>query len=172
MEPLDFAALKAELIEKHGEHIRDRDVLSSAMYPKVFDEFAEFAKSYGPVDKLDTRTFFVGPNIAQELSVSSVVSVRPDYSLSPFFSLSQFISGCPAMRVFLLFPCISDQKKCCENLKHRNVKEHHKLHTTANLSAANVPFYSYFCATFSFCFPTFILFFFFFKSYFTLYFFT
>lgn len=70
MPPLDFKALKADLQEQHGMRITDRDVLSSAMYPKVFDDFCEFEKQYGPVDKLDTRTYFIGPDIAQELTVS------------------------------------------------------------------------------------------------------
>lgn len=67
--PIDFEKLKTELVELHGSHISDTDVLSSAMYPKVFDEYQEFKKSYGPVDKLDTRAFFIGPEIAQENTV-------------------------------------------------------------------------------------------------------
>ena len=61
--------LKQELIEKHGDHITEQDVVSAALYPKVFDEFEDFRKSYGPVDKLDTRTFLVGPDIAHEINV-------------------------------------------------------------------------------------------------------
>jgi pyruvate carboxylase len=66
---IDFVKLKSDLIEKHGDQIKDVDVMSSAMYPKVFDEYAEFVKKYGPVDKLDTRTFFAGPEIAHEINV-------------------------------------------------------------------------------------------------------
>jgi len=72
MKSLDFAQLKVELEEKHGIKISDRDAVSSAMYPKVFDDFVDFEKSYGPVSKLDTRTYFVGPDIAQELTVCSL----------------------------------------------------------------------------------------------------
>lgn len=63
---IDFATLKSELVEKHGDSITDTDVLSSAMYPKVFDDYQDFRTVYGPVDKLDTRTFFIGPEIAHE----------------------------------------------------------------------------------------------------------
>lgn len=66
----DFAKLKQELIEKHGDQIKDVDVMSAALYPKVFEEYAEFNVKYGPVDKLDTRTFLVGPDIANEVLVS------------------------------------------------------------------------------------------------------
>lgn len=63
---IDFAKLKSELVEKHGDSITDTDVLSSALYPKVFDDYQDFRKTYGPVDKLDSKTFFVGPDIAHE----------------------------------------------------------------------------------------------------------
>jgi len=66
---IDFPKLKSELVEKHGNVIRDVDVMSAALYPKVFDDFAEFRQKYGPVGELDTRTFLVGPDIAQEIHV-------------------------------------------------------------------------------------------------------
>lgn len=36
LEPLDFVALKEALIEKHSVEIRDEDVMSAALYPKVY----------------------------------------------------------------------------------------------------------------------------------------
>ena len=69
MPPLDLKALKEELQNFHGEHISDKDVISSALYPKVFEEFENFRQTYGPVDKLDTKTFLVGPDVAQDLEV-------------------------------------------------------------------------------------------------------
>lgn len=69
MSPIDLTALKRDLVEKHGDYITDKDVVSAALYPKVFDEFEEFRKDYGPVDKLDTKTFFVGPEVAHEINV-------------------------------------------------------------------------------------------------------
>jgi len=69
--PVDFDSLKADLVEKHSDiTIRDTDVMSAALYPKVFDEYAEFITKYGPVDKLDTRTFLAGPDIGEEINVS------------------------------------------------------------------------------------------------------
>ncbi len=77
MEALDFSKLKEELIMKHSEsEISDKDVISAALYPKVFDDFKEFRAKYGPVDKLDTRTFFVGPDIAENITVSCLSSPR------------------------------------------------------------------------------------------------
>lgn len=68
--PLDFAKLKSDLVDKHGPTIRDVDVVSAALYPKVFDDFCAFRDQYGPVDCFDTRQFLVGPNMAEELEVS------------------------------------------------------------------------------------------------------
>ena len=51
----------------------DEYVMSAALYPKVFDDFISFRQTYGPVEKLDTRLFLVGPNIAEETEVNRVV---------------------------------------------------------------------------------------------------
>jgi pyruvate carboxylase len=39
LKPLDFDALHKELEEKHQRKLRDVDVMSYAMFPKVFDDF-------------------------------------------------------------------------------------------------------------------------------------
>ncbi|XP_048259230.1 pyruvate carboxylase, mitochondrial-like isoform X1 [Haliotis rufescens] len=67
--PLDFDKLKEELVEKHGPVVREVDVMSSALYPKVLDDFMEFRSKYGPVDTLDTRLFLMGPKIPEECEV-------------------------------------------------------------------------------------------------------
>lgn len=68
--PLDLKKVKSDLIEKYGmESVSDCDVMSYVMFPKVLEEYLEFRTKYGPVDKLDTRSFFIGPNIAESLDV-------------------------------------------------------------------------------------------------------
>ncbi|KAK0411400.1 hypothetical protein QR680_005636 [Steinernema hermaphroditum] len=69
MKPYDFETTQKDLEEKHGRKLRDVDVMSSAMFPKEFDEFEQFRQKYGPVDKLDTRVFFTGLDIAEETDV-------------------------------------------------------------------------------------------------------
>lgn len=69
MEPLDFAKVKEDLIAKFGPIVEDCDVMSYVMFPKVLEEFLEFKTKFGPVDTLDTRVFFVGPNIAESLDI-------------------------------------------------------------------------------------------------------
>ncbi|XP_067400171.1 pyruvate carboxylase, mitochondrial [Emydura macquarii macquarii] len=68
--PLDFQQLEKELRARHQEEeITPEDVLSAAMYPKVFDEFKEFTATFGPVECLNTRLFLEGPKIAEEFEV-------------------------------------------------------------------------------------------------------
>jgi len=69
MEPLDFPALKAELSEKWAD-TSDYDVMSAAMYPHVAREFFKFRNQYGPVSRLETRHFLVGPDMGEEFSVT------------------------------------------------------------------------------------------------------
>ncbi|KAG9274383.1 pyruvate carboxylase, mitochondrial-like [Astyanax mexicanus] len=66
---IDFKKLEADLKAEHGSEITPEDVMSAAMYPKVFKEFKEFRRSFGPVDRLSTRLFLDGPNIAEEFEV-------------------------------------------------------------------------------------------------------
>lgn len=67
---MDFQALEKQLRETHGDDITPEDVMSAAMYPKVFQEFKEFTNQFGPVDCLNTRLFLDGPKIAEEFEVS------------------------------------------------------------------------------------------------------
>jgi pyruvate carboxylase len=50
--------------------VRECDVMSYVMFPKVLEHFLGFKKQYRPVNCLDTRTFFVGPDIAEHIEVS------------------------------------------------------------------------------------------------------
>lgn len=49
--------------------IRDEDVLSAALYPKVFRDYMLFREEFGPVNGLPTRLFFTGPDIGEEFQV-------------------------------------------------------------------------------------------------------
>lgn len=68
--PLDFAKLKQQLELRHDLTMKDTDVLSAAMYPKVKDEYLNFVKEFGPVNKLETRIFLCGPKVGEEFEVS------------------------------------------------------------------------------------------------------
>ncbi|XP_077522366.1 pyruvate carboxylase isoform X2 [Amblyomma americanum] len=68
--PLDLDTLKKKLVEKFGPRVRDTDVMSAAMYPKVCDDFLKFRQTFGPVDLLDTRVFLVGPRVGDNFEVT------------------------------------------------------------------------------------------------------
>lgn len=70
LKPLNFSKIKSELEEKHNQTIENTDVLSSALYPKVTDDFLAFRNEYGPVDLLDTDVFLYGPGIGQEIEIN------------------------------------------------------------------------------------------------------
>ncbi|XP_041343579.1 pyruvate carboxylase, mitochondrial, partial [Pyrgilauda ruficollis] len=55
--PLDFEALSRELGARHGAPPSPEDLLSAALYPKVYDEFRTFSSTFGPVACLGTRLF-------------------------------------------------------------------------------------------------------------------
>ncbi|MCG1008613.1 pyruvate carboxylase [Salinicoccus sp. ID82-1] len=60
MEPVDFDALKEEMSQFCERRITDKDVLSYALYPKVFKEFISTNDRFGNVEVLDTPTFLFG----------------------------------------------------------------------------------------------------------------
>lgn len=53
-----------------GEHnIRECDVLSSALYPKVFRDYMRFKDEFGPMEPLPTRLYLTGPEIGEQFQV-------------------------------------------------------------------------------------------------------
>jgi len=69
LEPVNLEALKAELEEKIGRSASRQDVLSYAMYPKVFEEYAAINKQFGDISVLDTLTFLYGLKLGEEIAV-------------------------------------------------------------------------------------------------------
>ncbi|NSL50564.1 pyruvate carboxylase [Calidifontibacillus erzurumensis] len=69
LENVDFEALKKELEETFEQEFTDLDVISYALYPKVFEEYQQFYNQYGDVSVLDTLTFFYGMRLGEEIEV-------------------------------------------------------------------------------------------------------
>ena len=67
--PLDFDELRRDLREKHGPHIREVDVISAALYPKVWEEYRSFRDRYADVSVLPTRAFLAPMEVGEEISV-------------------------------------------------------------------------------------------------------
>ncbi|KAI9225661.1 MAG: pyruvate carboxylase [Piptocephalis tieghemiana] len=68
--PLDLAALRTELAEVWGQrHIRDVDVLSAALYPKVFADYMSFLQRYGDLSVVPTPNLLSKPVEGEEFTV-------------------------------------------------------------------------------------------------------
>lgn len=70
LKPMDLDKLHDDLTEDFGDIITAEDAMSAALYPKVSRDFFTFHKKYGPVEKLDTPRFLMGPRIADEFEVN------------------------------------------------------------------------------------------------------
>jgi pyruvate carboxylase len=67
--PVDFEATRKTVEQKIGRPATDQDVLSYLMYPKVFTEFAAYAKKYGDVSMIPTEVQFYGLRTGEETEV-------------------------------------------------------------------------------------------------------
>jgi pyruvate carboxylase len=96
----DFAATENHLEAKIGRPPTMQETVTSALYPKVFDEFMTHLKDYGDVSLLPTPIFFYGPSLGEEFSVDiesgkrliikflAVGEPRPDGVRTVFFELN------------------------------------------------------------------------------------
>lgn len=67
--------------DQYGAHISAKDVLSSALYPKVFQEYQDFRFQFGDkITNLPTRAFLAPLDEDEEISVqmakASEVTIR------------------------------------------------------------------------------------------------
>eukprot|EP00889_Picochlorum_renovo_P005686 jgi/Picre1/32716/NNA_008061.t1 len=82
LDPVNMADLHTALKEKfEGSKISHRDLLSAAMYPKVFDDYMHFKSLYSRhLEHLPTRAFLapldVDEDIDVELSKGNVVNIK------------------------------------------------------------------------------------------------
>lgn len=56
----DFDAIRKEYKKDFDLDLSDRQVLSAAMYPKVYREYREFRKKYGDLMNMESHAFFYG----------------------------------------------------------------------------------------------------------------
>jgi len=100
LENVDFDHLKAKLEMEVNSPISKLDLLSYALYPKVFLDFMKTADQYGDVSVIDTPTFFYGMRIGEEIEVEietgktlivqmlSIGQARPDGTRIIYFELN------------------------------------------------------------------------------------
>jgi pyruvate carboxylase len=70
MAPFDFEELRSKLEKSHnGRQVRDVDLISAALYPKVYEEFQNMVEKYGDLSILPTQHFLAKPHINEEFEV-------------------------------------------------------------------------------------------------------
>ncbi|MFT8390773.1 MAG: pyruvate carboxylase [Sporolactobacillus sp.] len=70
LEPIDFVEIRATLEEKFDRKFADDEVVSFALYPKVYTDYLHFCEQYGNISVLDTPTFFYGLRLGEEVAVN------------------------------------------------------------------------------------------------------
>lgn len=69
MEPLNMDQIRKELEEEYGSHrVRDVDVMSYIMYPKVYEEWQKHIQEYGDTGVVPTRQFASPMKEGEEVS--------------------------------------------------------------------------------------------------------
>ncbi|MFC4617216.1 pyruvate carboxylase [Camelliibacillus cellulosilyticus] len=69
LEAVNFSELKTALGEIIHREPSERDVLSYALYPKVFLDYRKMIDRFGKMSVLDTPTFFYGLRLGEEVAV-------------------------------------------------------------------------------------------------------
>ncbi|UOY93766.1 pyruvate carboxylase [Ectobacillus sp. JY-23] len=69
LEPVDFQDLQETLFHKLKRQVTMFDLLSFALYPKVFMEYQTIFDKFGNVSVLDTPTFFYGMRLGEEVEM-------------------------------------------------------------------------------------------------------
>jgi pyruvate carboxylase len=69
LEPVAFENLKEELYKEIGRQVTDFEIVSYALYPKVFMEYIKTDEQYGNISVLDTPTFLYGMRLGEEIEV-------------------------------------------------------------------------------------------------------
>jgi len=84
MTPIDFEAKRAELATAIGVEdasvIKDTDLMSYIMYPKVYTDYVKEIQKFGPVTKLPTREFVEpmekGEHVEFEIEPGKLLSIK------------------------------------------------------------------------------------------------
>ncbi|MFX3624326.1 MAG: pyruvate carboxylase [Ectobacillus sp.] len=100
LEPVDFNNVQEMLFHKLKRQVTMFDVLSYALYPKVYMDYQKIYDEYGDLSVLDTPTFFYGMRLGEEIEVEiergktlmvklvSVGEPQPDGNRVVYFELN------------------------------------------------------------------------------------
>ncbi|MGL5439096.1 MAG: pyruvate carboxylase [Filifactoraceae bacterium] len=65
----DLQKIESYLKENYSRNINPRNVISYAMYPRVYEDYCKHLELYNDISKLPSKTFFYGMEIGEELEV-------------------------------------------------------------------------------------------------------
>lgn len=100
LDPVDFKDLKETLFHKLDRQVTSFDMITYALYPKVFMDYHQFYEQYGDMSVLDTLTFFYGMRLGEEIEVEieqgktlivklvSIGEAQPDGNRVVYFELN------------------------------------------------------------------------------------
>ncbi|MDQ0201697.1 pyruvate carboxylase [Neobacillus ginsengisoli] len=100
LEPVDFNDMQETLFHKLKRQVTMFDILSYALYPKVYMDYQKVYDEYGNVSVLDTATFFYGMRLGEETEMEiergktlnvklvSVSEPQPDGTRVVYFELN------------------------------------------------------------------------------------
>lgn len=69
LDPIDFTQLKESLFKSLDRQVTSFDMISYALYPKVFMDYHKFYETYGDMSVLTTPTFLYGMKLGEEIEV-------------------------------------------------------------------------------------------------------
>ncbi|MDC3412794.1 pyruvate carboxylase [Aquibacillus sp. 3ASR75-11] len=69
LDPVNFTELKETLFKQLDRQVTSFDIVSHALYPKVFMDYHRFYETYGDMSVLNTPTFFYGMKLGEEIEV-------------------------------------------------------------------------------------------------------
>ncbi|UUI38724.1 pyruvate carboxylase [Oceanobacillus oncorhynchi] len=69
LEDVDFKEMRDTLYNELNRPVNSHDLISYALYPKVFKDYEDFLNTYGDMSVLDTPTFFYGMKLGEVIEV-------------------------------------------------------------------------------------------------------
>ncbi len=69
LEDVDFKEMRDALYNELNRPVNSHDLISNALYPKVFKDYQDFLNTYGDMSVLDTPTFFYGMKLGEVIEV-------------------------------------------------------------------------------------------------------
>ncbi|WP_144548789.1 pyruvate carboxylase [Bacillus sp. X1(2014)] len=69
LDSVDLEKIKEKLFKELGRQVTDFEIISYALYPKVFMEYMKIDEQYGNISVLDTPTFLYGMRLGEEIEV-------------------------------------------------------------------------------------------------------